>query len=63
MMFAIIAAILFGLALLLQLIGENIGVLTPAVLTTAGLLFVALHLAGFATAYHRNGNWRRGRRG
>jgi hypothetical protein len=50
-MFAIIAAILFGLALLLQLVSESMGdVITPATLTTAGLLCVALHLAGVATA-------------
>jgi hypothetical protein len=50
-MFAIIAAILFGLALLLQLVNESMGsVITPATLTTAGLLCVALHLAGAATA-------------
>ena len=48
-MFATIAAVLFGLALILQLIGESIGTLiTPATLTTAGLLFVALHLGGFS---------------
>lgn len=58
-MFAIIAAILFGLALLLDLIGESLGPLfTPGTLVTAGLLFVALHLAGFATAV-RGRNWRR----
>jgi len=50
-MFAIIAAILFGLALLLQLVNQNMGdVITPATLTTAGLLCVALHMAGAATA-------------
>jgi len=51
-MFAIIAAILFGLALLLQLVNESMGeIITPAALTTAGLLCVALHLAGVATAF------------
>jgi hypothetical protein len=43
--FAIIAAVLFGLALLLELIGESLGVITPGTLVIAGLLFVALHLA------------------
>jgi hypothetical protein len=48
-MFATIAAVLFGLALILQLVGETIGnVITPTTLTTAGLLFVALHLGGFS---------------
>lgn len=46
-MFAIIAAILFGLALLLQLLEESMGtVITASTLTTAGLVFVALHLGG-----------------
>jgi hypothetical protein len=62
MMFAIIAAVLFGLSLLLTLLGENLGFVTPNVLNIAGFLFIALHLAGFATAV-RGGNWRRGRRG
>jgi len=45
-MFAIIAAVLFGLALLLDLIDESLGDLfDPGTLTIAGLLFVALHLA------------------
>ena len=43
-MFAIIAAVLFGLALLLHLIGESIGFITSGTLMLAGLLFVALHL-------------------
>jgi hypothetical protein len=61
-MFAIIAAILFGLSLLFTLIEESLGIITPNVLNIAGFLFIALHLAGFATAV-RGGNWRRGRRG
>ena len=45
-MFAVIAAILFGLALLLDLIDESFGdVVTTGTLTLAGLFFVALHLA------------------
>jgi hypothetical protein len=43
-MFAIIAAVLFGLALLLNLIGEEVGIITSTTLMLAGLLFVALHL-------------------
>lgn len=53
-MFAIVAAILFGLALLLQLTTTSFGtVVTPTTLTTAGLLSLALHLAGTATALSR----------
>ena len=53
-MFAILAAILFGLALLLQLTSVSFGtVITSATLTTAGLLCVALHLAGVATTIPR----------
>ncbi|HZM84882.1 MAG TPA: hypothetical protein VFC19_54865 [Candidatus Limnocylindrales bacterium] len=53
-MFAIIAAILFGLALLLELTSVDFGtVVTAVTLTTAGLLCVALHLAGVATALPR----------
>lgn len=44
-MFAIIAAVLFGLALLLELIDESLGdPITPTTLALAGLLFLALHL-------------------
>jgi hypothetical protein len=51
-MFAIVAAILFGLALLLDLADKNLGSpLSNSTLITAGLLCVALHLAGFATAW------------
>jgi hypothetical protein len=58
--FAIIAAILFGLALLLDLLDTNLGnVITVQTLTLAGLLFVALHLAG-AGAW--GGGWRSRRR-
>ena len=53
-MFAIIAAILFGLALLLELTSVSFGtVITATTLTTAGLLCVALHLAGLATSLPR----------
>lgn len=43
-MFATIAAVLFGLALLLNLLGESIGIVGPTTLMLAGLLFLALHL-------------------
>lgn len=49
-MVAIAAAVLFGLALIFELATYSISVLTPQTLTTAGLLCVALHLAGIGTA-------------
>lgn len=52
-MFAVIAAVLFGLALLLDLIDESLGFLTTGTLTLAGLLFIALHLMP------GRGRWRR----
>jgi hypothetical protein len=57
-MFAIIAAVLFGLALLFDLAGIGLGtVITQGTLVDAGLLCVALHLAGVATST-RSWNWR-----
>ncbi len=56
-MFATIAAIIFAFALILDWADANVGdAFTPATLLTAGLLCVALHLAGVGT------NWRTGRR-
>jgi hypothetical protein len=44
-MFAVLAAVFFGLALLLELIDESLGdVVTPRTLELAGLLCVAIHL-------------------
>jgi|SwirhirootsSR3_FD_contig_31_7593860_length_270_multi_2_in_0_out_0_1 hypothetical protein len=54
-MFAVIAAVLFGLALLFELLKTHFDVVTPLVLTTAGLVFLALHFTG-------TGAWRRSRR-
>ena len=45
-MTAIIAAVLFGLALLFALLGFGLSFITAEVLMLAGLLCVALHLAG-----------------
>lgn len=45
-MVAVVAAVLFGLALIFQLTGFALAVITADVLVTAGLLCVALHLAG-----------------
>jgi hypothetical protein len=48
-MFAIIAAVLFAIAFILELVNKSYGSLVNAqTLTTLGLLFVALHLAPLA---------------
>ena len=63
-MFAIIAAVLFGLALILDLANASLGAaITTNTLLLAGLLCVALHMAGIGVnARGRNFNWRRTRR-
>lgn len=49
-MVAIAAAVLFGLALIFELAAYGgVSVFTSQTLTTAGLLCVALHLAGIGT--------------
>lgn len=45
-MLAIIAAVLFFIALLMELFGVALAPITATVVVTAGLLCVALHLAG-----------------
>lgn len=60
-MIAIVAAVLFGLALLFELAGISVEVITAQILVIAGLLCVALHLAGVG-AGARTGGWRRARR-
>jgi hypothetical protein len=45
-MLAIVAAVLFLIALIFELVGFSLGVLTATVFVTAGLLCLALHLAG-----------------
>jgi hypothetical protein len=55
-MFAIIAAILFGLALIIELAKMSTNdIFNVTTLTTAGLLFIALQLAGPLT----RGRWGR----
>ena len=45
-MFAIIAAVIFAIAFILELAGKSYNnFITPGTLTTLGLLFIALHLA------------------
>jgi hypothetical protein len=47
--FAIIAAISFAVAFILELVGKSYGnFIHPTTLTTLGLLFLALHLAPLA---------------
>jgi len=58
-MLAIIAAVLFGLALIFELAGISLDIITSQVLVVAGLLCVALHLAGVGA---RTSGWRRSRR-
>ncbi|MEU1725076.1 hypothetical protein [Nonomuraea sp. NPDC005692] len=51
-MFALIAALFFLLALILDIAGTAVGnVLTAGTLTTAGLLCVALHLLGVGAGW------------
>jgi len=58
-MLAIIAAVIFALALLLDLTDASVGdAFTPMTLLTAGLFCVALHLAGVGSGW----NWRSRRR-
>jgi hypothetical protein len=61
--FAIIAAVIFGLALILDLANASLGdTITATTLIIAGLLCVSLHLAGIGTtARGRNFAWRRRR--
>src|SRR5262249_51184978 len=44
-MFAILAAIVFGLELLFEFVHGHLGSITFEEMTTAGFLFIALHLA------------------
>jgi uncharacterized Tic20 family protein len=51
---AIIAAVLFAIALLLHLAGLSLGPLDVTFFELAGLIAAALHLAGIGTSYrHR----------
>jgi hypothetical protein len=52
-MFAIIAAVLFGLALIFDLTKAGIGTIGTNTLVIAGLLCIALHLAGVLSAVRR----------
>ena len=59
-MFAIIAAVIFALALILDWTDANVSdAFTPQTLLTAGLLCIALHLAGIGTSTSWPGRRRR----
>ena len=58
-MTAVIAAVLFALALLFQLAHLSVSFITAEVLVTAGLLCVALNLAGVGSAVRVRGYTRR----
>ncbi|GAA1276590.1 hypothetical protein GCM10023194_77230 [Planotetraspora phitsanulokensis] len=62
-MLAIAAAIVFGIAFLLDLLNASIGIGLTA-LIALGLCLLALHQAGIGTASVSSyrGNWRRARR-
>lgn len=59
-MMAVVAAVIFGLALLFDLIDFSSDAFNTLTLVTLGLLFLALHLAGVGTAV-RTGGWSRSR--
>jgi hypothetical protein len=65
-MFAPLAALCFAIALLVDWLGAGSDFFDYQTLDTLGLLFIALHLAGFGTGYDwrsRSRGWRtRGRR-
>jgi hypothetical protein len=55
-MLAVVAAVLFALALLFELLGTSLERITSSVLITAGLFCVALYFAGVGSrsvAYRR----------
>lgn len=58
-MLAIVAAVLFGLALIFQLAGFSLDRIDSQLLVVAGLLCLALFMAGVGT---RSRSWRRARR-
>jgi uncharacterized membrane protein len=62
-MLAIVAAIVFAIALLFDLAGVSSDAFNNITLMTLGLLFIALHLAGVGTTTAWRGRGRgRGRR-
>ncbi|MFC8845505.1 MULTISPECIES: hypothetical protein [unclassified Micromonospora] len=64
-MLAILAAIVFGFALLLDLLDTNFGapdLFNVHTLLMLGLLLLSLHLAGVGSGPRGGGRWYRGRR-
>jgi hypothetical protein len=58
-MLAVIGAVLFALALILDLAGATLGsTITSGTIVTAGLLCVALHLAGIGARSGSGSGWR-----
>ncbi|MFI9591265.1 hypothetical protein [Nonomuraea sp. NPDC052265] len=59
-MLAVVAAIIFGLGFLLDLVGVKIGGISGMTFVLLGLTLLALHQAGIGTASIRggHGNWR-----
>jgi hypothetical protein len=60
-MFALVAAIVFAIALLADLANISSDLFNNGTLTLLGLFFVALHLAGFGAATDWRSNFSRGR--
>jgi hypothetical protein len=56
-MLAIVAAILFAIALIMDLADASIGI-AAGTFVTAGLLCMALHMAGVGTNVRTGGRWR-----
>jgi hypothetical protein len=57
-MLALVAAAVFGFALLLDLLDETLGdAFTPGTLLFVGLLFLALHLGGVGSATGSSYRW------
>jgi hypothetical protein len=48
-MLAVVAAVLFGLALLFELVGISFQMITSSLLVTAGLFCLALYFAGIGS--------------
>jgi hypothetical protein len=62
-MLAVIGAVLFALALILDLAGASLGsTVTSGTIVTAGLLCLALHLAGVGARTGSGSGWRLRRR-
>lgn len=61
-MFAIIAAVIFGLALILDFADTTMGTIDGGTLLVAGLLCLSLHLAGLGANTRGGGGFRFRRR-